>query len=87
MDESKYTDGFIWSVGPVFNSSEKRLAPEFWPSRKKFLRRHPPVRLTKGAINTGEYWLMVYRISATSPTVRAVIDAVSCRLDAYSFSP
>jgi hypothetical protein len=26
MDESKYTDGFIWSVGPVFNSSEKRLA-------------------------------------------------------------
>ena len=28
MDESKYTDGFIWSVGPVFNSSEKRLDPE-----------------------------------------------------------
>jgi hypothetical protein len=40
-----------------------------------------------GAINTGEYWLMVSRISATSPTVRAVIDPVSCRLDAYSFSP
>jgi hypothetical protein len=33
-----------------------------------------------GAINTGEYWLMVSRISATSPTVRAVIDPVSCRL-------
>jgi hypothetical protein len=28
MDESKYTDGFIWSVGPVFNSSEKRLAAD-----------------------------------------------------------
>ena len=26
MDESKYTDGFIWSVGPVFNFSEKHLA-------------------------------------------------------------
>jgi hypothetical protein len=54
---------------------------------KNFCAVTPPVKLTKGAINTGEYWLMVSRIIATSPTVRAVIDPVSCRLDAYSFSP
>ena len=35
--------------------STKSDAPLRWGKAKNF----PPVRLTKGAINTGEYWLMV----------------------------
>jgi hypothetical protein len=62
-------------------SGARRVHPVTSPpavQKKTFCAVTPPVRLTKGAINTGEYWLMVSRISATSPTVRAVIDPVSC---------
>jgi putative tryptophan/tyrosine transport system substrate-binding protein len=72
--------GNITGVSFLMHQKRRRL-------EKNFCAVTPPVRLTKSAINTGEYWLMVPRISATSSTVCAVIDPVSCRLDAYSFSP
>jgi len=45
------------------------------------------IRIDKGAINTGAQWLVVSRIGATSSTDRAVVDPMSCRLDAWWSSP
>jgi Astacin (Peptidase family M12A) len=49
---------------------------------KKFGPAHGRRRNEFCAINTGAQWLTVSRISATSSTDRAVVDAVSCRLGA-----
>jgi hypothetical protein len=67
MDESKYTDGFIWSVGPVFNSSEKRLARTL-PLLANFGKERRPEPTTSSANRAASQGEMNHELIVTFHT-------------------
>jgi hypothetical protein len=68
-------DGCVTLMTPIRQSRADDLEKNSGPSLLG-------ANVDKGAIYTGAWWLILFRISATSSTDRAVVDLVSCRLGA-----